>query len=211
MSHTRASLRGVHTQHPNRYFNLLIFACSGCYSCSGHSSILGSIPSKTGKYIKMIVHFLLHHTVHYTKKDSLCTVVHRFWVSGKGKTEGSGWGRPLGAVHMAAARLDFKKDMVGNVWANSRHHWINKLRKHYSRCVGDSILGGKTGWILSGWMLTENADYCMVVFELAWLRWKVCLFSWKCTWVQFWNQSSDRNEDMVLKYSRFQNSSRGKF
>ena len=74
VSHMQASLQGVHTQHPNRYFNLLIFACSGCYSCSGHSSILGSIPSKTGKYIKMIVHILLHHTVHYTKNIAqLCT------------------------------------------------------------------------------------------------------------------------------------------
>ena len=126
--------------HPtsNHYFNFLIFACSGCCSCSGYSCILGSIHSKTGKYIKMIVHFLLHHTVHYTKKDSLCTVVHRFWVSGKGKTEGSGWGRPLGAVHMAAARLGFKRDMVGNVWANSRPRWINKLIKQYFHCVGDS-------------------------------------------------------------------------
>ena len=99
----------------------------------------------------MIVHFLLHHTVHYTKKDSLCTVVHRFWVSGKGKTEGSGWGRPLGAVHMAAARLGFKKDMVGNVWANSRHHWINKLRKTLlSLCRG--LNSRREDWLDSEWV-----------------------------------------------------------
>ena len=51
-----------------------------------------------------MVHFLLHHTAYYTKKiifAQLCTssaLVERV-------TQGRGWGRPLGAVHMAAAML----------------------------------------------------------------------------------------------------------
>lgn len=44
------------------------------------------------------------------------------------------------------------------------------LRKCYSHLVGDSFLAGKAAWVVNGYLLTENADYCMLVNEWQWLR-----------------------------------------
>ena len=118
-------------------------------------------------------------------------------MSRKGGTGGGGWGHQQGAVHMAAARLDCKRTMVGTGWANSWPGCMSRLRKHYSHLLGGSFLAGKAAWALSGCLPTEGADYCMLVNEWAWLRSGVCLLSLKVPWVRFWSQISDRNEDMV--------------
>ena len=76
-------------------------------------------------------------------------------------------------MHMAAARLGCKRAMTGTRWANSGH--MNRLRKHYSHLLGDSLLAGKASWALSGCLPTESADCCMLVNEWVWLRSQVCL------------------------------------
>ena len=68
-------------------------------------------------------------------------------------------------MHMATARLGCKRTMVGNGYANNHPGCINSLRKDYSHLVGDSFMAGKAAWVLSGCLLTENADYCMFVNE----------------------------------------------
>ena len=80
------------------------------------------------------------------------------------------------AVHMVAARLGCKRRMVGTGWANSRPGFTNRLRKLYCHLVGGSSLAGKAAWELSRWLPTNNADYCILINELAWLRSCVCLF-----------------------------------
>ena len=86
----------------------------------------------------------------------------------KGGTGGSGWG-------MAAARLGCKRTVVGTRWANSRPGYMSRLRKCYSHLSGGSFLAGKASWALSGCLLIESADHCMLVNEWAWLRSRVCL------------------------------------
>jgi len=72
-----ASLRGMHTQHP-------ITTLTSKFSLVLAVVAVLAIPAfwvpythaKTGKYIKIIVHFLLHHTAYYIKKiifAQLCT------------------------------------------------------------------------------------------------------------------------------------------
>ena len=109
------------------------------------------------------------------KKDSFCVLAHRLCVSRKGGTGGGGWDHPEGAVHMAAARLGCKSNMVGTGWANSHPGCTSRLRKCYSRLLGGSFLAGKAPWALSGCLVTENADYCMVINEWVWLRSRVCI------------------------------------
>ena len=97
-------------------------------------------------------------------------------VHGTGKDE---WGHPHSAVHMAAARLGCKSNMVSTRWANSRSSRINRLRKHYSHLLGGSLLAGKAAWGFSGCLPTENADYCTLVNEWVWLSLRVRLICLK--------------------------------
>ena len=62
-----------------------------------------------------IVHLWLHHAVHCSKKDSLCTLTHEFCISRKGGRVGGGWGHPQGAVHMVATRLDCERAIVTHI------------------------------------------------------------------------------------------------
>ena len=78
-------------------------------------------------------------------------------------------------MHMAVARLDCKRTMVGTGWANSRPGYMSRLRKRYSHLSGGSFLAGKASWALSGCLPIESADYCMLVNEWAWLSSRVCL------------------------------------
>ena len=55
-----------------------------------------------------------YYTLH--RKDSLCALAYRFWVSRKGGTGGGGWGHPQGDMHMAAARLGCQSTMVVTGW-----------------------------------------------------------------------------------------------
>ena len=80
-----------------------------------------------------------------------------------------------GAVHMAAARLDCKRTMVGTGWANSRPSCMSRLIKRYSHLSGGSFLAGKASWALSGCLPIESADCCMLVNEWAWQTSRVCL------------------------------------
>ena len=68
-------------------------------------------------------------------------------------------------MHMAAARLGCKRTMVGIGWVNSHPGCMSRLRKCYSHLVGGSFLEGKASWALSRCLLTESADYCMLVNE----------------------------------------------
>ena len=62
-----------------------------------------------------------------------------------------------------------------------------------------SFLAGKAAWALSGCLPAKSAHYCMLVLmSRCYIRSQICLL--RFTWVQFWSQSSDRNEDIgVLK------------
>ena len=73
-------------------------------------------------------------------------------------------------MHMVVARLGCKSAMVGTRWANSCPGCMDRLRKHHSHLVGGSFLAGKAAWALSMCLMTESADYCMLVNEWAWLR-----------------------------------------
>jgi len=66
-----------------------------------------------------------------------------------------------------AARLGCKVAMVGTRWANSNLCCMNRLRIPHSHLVRDSFLAGKTTWGLSGHLPSENADYCILINELA--------------------------------------------
>ena len=68
-------------------------------------------------------------------------------------------------MHVVAARLGCKIDVVGTVLANSCPGCMDRLRKHYSHLVGGSFLAGKAAWALSGCLTTESTDYCMLVNE----------------------------------------------
>ena len=78
-------------------------------------------------------------------------------------------------MHMAAAMLGCKRTMVGTRWANSQPGCMSKLRKCYSHPSGGSFLAEKASWALSGCLPIENADYCMLVNEWAWLTSRLCL------------------------------------
>ena len=86
-----------------------------------------------------------------------------------------GGGHPQGAVHRAAARLGSKRAMVGTEWANSHPGCMGRHRKCYSHILGGSCLAGKVAWTLSGYLPTENTDYCILVNERAWLRSQISL------------------------------------
>ena len=72
-------------------------------------------------------------------------------------------------MHMAAARLDCKRTMVGIGWANSQPGCMSKLRKCYFHLSGGSFLAGKASCALSGSLPIESADCCMLINEWAWL------------------------------------------
>ena len=79
-------------------------------------------------------------------------------------------------MHMAAARFDCKRAMVGTGWANSRPSCMNRLIKRYSHLLG---LAGKASWAPGRCLPTENPEYCMLVNEWARLRPRACLLSLK--------------------------------
>ena len=62
-------------------------------------------------------------------------------MSRKGGTGRGGWG----VVHMAAARLGYKRTMVGTGWANSRPGCTSRLRKRYSHILG--FISGSEGFL----------------------------------------------------------------
>ena len=70
-------------------------------------------------------------------------------------------------MHMAAARLGCKSNMVGTGLANSCPGCMSRLRKCYSYRLVGSFLAGKASWAPSGCCLPKSADYCMVVNEWA--------------------------------------------
>ena len=78
------------------------------------------------------------------RKDSLRTLACVFCVSGKGGTGGGGWGHLQGDMHMVAARIGFKKAIVGTRWSTYRPDCMERLRKHYSH-------------LLEGWFLARKA------------------------------------------------------
>ena len=73
-------------------------------------------------------------------------------------------------MHMVAARLGCKSTVVGTGWANSCPGCMDRLRN----ITLSSFLAGKAARALSGCLTTENAEYCMLVHEWAWLRLRVC-------------------------------------
>ena len=81
-----------------------------------------------------------------------------YYYSRKGGTGGGGWGHPQRAVHMAAARLGYKRTVVGSRWANSHPGCMSRLRKCYSHLVGGSFLAGKASWAPSGCLPTKSPD-----------------------------------------------------
>ena len=82
-------------------------------------------------------------------------------------------------MHIAAARVGYKMAMIDTCWAYSCLGGMNRLGKRNSNLVGDSFLAGKTAWALSRCLRTENAHYCMLVNEWAWLGSQVCLLMLK--------------------------------
>ena len=63
-------------------------------------------------------------------------------------------------MHMVAARLGCKRNMVGTGYTTS--HPGSMLTKHYWKT-------------LNGCMTTNSANYCMLINEWVWLRSQVCL------------------------------------
>ena len=64
-------------------------------------------------------------------------------------TGGAGWGHPQGAVHMAAARLGYKRTMVGTGWANS---WPGHTNRCRVLCTWQLLgLVVKEPWLSTGW------------------------------------------------------------
>ena len=110
----------------------------------------------------------------HRKLYSLCALAHGFYVSRKGGTGGSGWVTRRCCTH-GSARLGCKRIMAGTRWANFHPGCINRLRKCYSHLVGGSFLAEKAAWALSGFLPSENTDYCTLVIEWAWLRSRDCL------------------------------------
>ena len=72
------------------------------------------------------------------------------------------------AMHIVAAGLGCKVAMVGTEWASFHPSCMNGLE--------NTTPAGKAVWVLSKYLLTENANYCMLLYELACLKSQVCLF-----------------------------------
>ena len=85
----------------------------------------------------------------------------------KGGTGGGGSGHPQGDIHIVAARLG---TMVGTRWANSCPGCMDRVRKYSHLVGGSSFLAEKAAWALRECLMTESANYCMLVNEWAWLR-----------------------------------------
>ena len=66
--------------------------------------------------------------------------------------------------------LAVKAPWLGPGGANSHPGCMDRLRKHYSHLLGDSLLAEKAAWAQSRGMTTESADYRMLVDEWAWSR-----------------------------------------
>ena len=92
-----------------------------------------------------------------------------FCVSRKCGTRGGEWDNLEGAVHMGAARLCCTKAMVGTNSLPGYSNILSLLR---------GFVSGREGfWTLRGCLPTKSADYFMLVYELAWLRSRVCYLS----------------------------------
>ena len=70
----------------------------------------------------------------------------------------------MSPTDMAAAKLGWKRAMIGTEWANSRPGCMNRQRLSPFR---GPFLAGNAAWALSGYLPTENTDYCMLVNEWA--------------------------------------------
>ena len=103
-------------------------------------------------------------------------------------------------MHMAAARLGCKRTVVGTGWANSWPGCMSRLRKCYSHLSGGSFLAGKASWALSGCLPIESADHCMLVNEGAWLRSRVCCFSFSLLSISSTSLIMLRNEAWHLDW-----------
>ena len=75
----------------------------------------------------------------------------------KGWDRGRWVGHLQGDMHMAVARLGYKRTMVGTGWANSHPGCMSRLKKCYSRLSGGSFLAGKASWARSGSLTIESA------------------------------------------------------
>ena len=100
-----------------------------------------------------------------------------FCVSRKGGTGGGGCDR--GWVTRRVLCTWQLLGLAVKEWANSYPGYMNRPRKRYSHLLGCSFLTGKAAWALSGYLPTENADYCMFVNEWARLRSQVHLLRLK--------------------------------
>ena len=67
-------------------------------------------------------------------------------------------------MHMAAARLGWH----GWHQVDQFLPWLHK--QAWKTLLSPSFWAGKAAWAQSGCLPTENADYCMLVNEWAWLR-----------------------------------------
>ena len=78
-------------------------------------------------------------------------------------------------MHMVAAGLGCNSGIVETRWANSCPGCMDRLRKCYSHLVGDWFLAEKAAWVLSRYLTTESAYYCMLIDKWVWLSSGVCL------------------------------------
>ena len=93
-----------------------------------------------------------------------------FCVSRKGGTGGGGWGHRRVLCTWQLLRLGCKRAIVGTGWVNSQTGCMNRLIKCYPYQLGGSFLSGKASLALSRCLPSEDADYCMLINEWAWLR-----------------------------------------
>ena len=54
------------------------------------------------------------------------------------------------------------RDMVGTGWATSHPDCMDRLRKHCFHLVEGWFLARKAAWALSGCMVSNSADYCVM-------------------------------------------------
>ena len=90
--------------------------------------------------------------LHCAEKNSLCMFA---CVSRKGGTGGGAWDHLQGAVHWAAARLDWP-------WLTPGGPIFTLATERYCHLVGGSFLAGKAFLVLNWYLPDESADYCML-------------------------------------------------
>ena len=61
------------------------------------------------------------------KSDSLCALVHGFYMSRNGGTGEGGWGHPQGIMHMVAVVAGCRNALVTTGWSNSHLGCTNVL------------------------------------------------------------------------------------